>query len=505
MKKLLILAGALIALSACSPEAEGGADAHEETAAAAPTNRIDIPTAVVRNLGITFATVEKRRVAQTLRLPGAFEAPPEAQRQYRAPVGGRVTWAVNQYDTVEAGAEIARIASHQWGEMQRELDALQADIVDLTAQHTQAAAESAAEQLAVKAYPRRIDAYAPQLAALEQHGQRLGAARDQWKARVAELEDLIAKGGGRATELAEARAELASAESAISEEQEKRAELERAKSDLALDHELATARLEVLKAAESAALSRKQAAERSFKLKLAGAATHLGLKPSALSDDAWRALTHVPVYADAPGIVLDLHVLADEIAEPGEALCHIMDPSRVRFRARGMQADIGKLKNGLAASVAPPAGGTLESAAPATGTIILAPLAEAESRLVDVLMTPQQAPQWARPGVTAELEVVWSTTAEPELSVPNRAIVQDGLNKVIFHRDPADSTKVIRVEALLGPSDGRWTVVYGGGLGAGHKVVLDGVYELKLTGAGKAMGEGHFHADGTFHAGPAHD
>jgi hypothetical protein len=35
--------------------------------------------------------------------------------------------------------------------------------------------------------------------------------------------------------------------------------------------------------------------------------------------------------------------------------------------------------------------------------------------------------------------------------------------------------------------------------------VLDGVYELKLTGAGKAMGEGHFHADGTFHAGPAHD
>jgi hypothetical protein len=29
--------------------------------------------------------------------------------------------------------------------------------------------------------------------------------------------------------------------------------------------------------------------------------------------------------------------------------------------------------------------------------------------------------------------------------------------------------------------------------------VLEGVYELKLAGGGKAMGGGHFHADGTWH------
>jgi multidrug resistance efflux pump len=504
MKKLLILV-AVIALSACTPEAESGADAHEETTAAAPTNRIDIPGAVVRNLGITFATVEKRRVAQTLRLPGAFEAPPEARRQYRAPVGGRVSWAVNQYDMVEAGAEIASIASHQWGEMQRELDAMQAEVDERTARHTQAAAETAAEQAAVRAYPRRIEAYAPQLAALQQHEERLVTARDQWKARVADLEELAAKGGGRATELAEARAELASAEAAISEDQEKRAELERAKIELALEQEVATARLDALRAAENAALLRKQASGRSFALKLAGAATQLGVKPPVLADGAWRKLARVPVYADAPGVVLDLHVHTDEIVDPGETLCRVMDPSRVRFRARALQADLGRLKSGLSATVAPPAGGTLEAAERAAGAIILAPVGEAESRLVDVLMSLQQAPGWARPGVTAELEVVWNVTAEPELSIPNRAIVQDGLHKVIFHRDPADPAKVIRVEAVLGPSDGRWTVVYGGGLGPGHEVVLDGVYELKLTGAGKALGEGHFHADGTFHAGAAHD
>jgi hypothetical protein len=34
----------------------------------------------------------------------------------------------------------------------------------------------------------------------------------------------------------------------------------------------------------------------------------------------------------------------------------------------------------------------------------------------------------------------------------------------------------------------------------GDEVVLDGVFELNLTGAGKPQGRGHFHADGTWHA-----
>jgi hypothetical protein len=38
------------------------------------------------------------------------------------------------------------------------------------------------------------------------------------------------------------------------------------------------------------------------------------------------------------------------------------------------------------------------------------------------------------------------------------------------------------------------------GVAAGDEVVLDGVYELKLTGSGKPQGAGHFHADGTWHA-----
>ena len=43
---------------------------------AAPSNRIDVPESVRRNLGITFAKVEQRSVARTIRVPGRFEFAP---------------------------------------------------------------------------------------------------------------------------------------------------------------------------------------------------------------------------------------------------------------------------------------------------------------------------------------------------------------------------------------------------------------------------------------------
>lgn len=125
-------------------------------------------------------------------------------------------------------------------------------------------------------------------------------------------------------------------------------------------------------------------------------------------------------------------------------------------------------------------------------------MAEASSRLIDVLLDVPQAPAWARAGISAELEVVWDETATAELAVPARAIVRDGLKHVFFLRESIGAPRVIRVEAELGPSDSRWTVVYSGPM-EGDEVVVDGAYELNLAGGGP-KGGGHFHADGTWHA-----
>jgi multidrug efflux pump subunit AcrA (membrane-fusion protein) len=77
-------------------------------------------------------------------------------------------------------------------------------------------------------------------------------------------------------------------------------------------------------------------------------------------------------------------------------------------------------------------------------------------------------------------------------------VAQDEVKKLIFRRDPKNPDQVIRLDADLGVNDGRWVVI-NSGLREGDEVVLDGVYELVLSGSGQAKG-GHFHADGTWHA-----
>ena len=90
--------------------------------------------------------------------------------------------------------------------------------------------------------------------------------------------------------------------------------------------------------------------------------------------------------------------------------------------------------------------------------------------------------------------------AAAELAIPLSAVLQDGLQRVFFRRDPADPDKVIRIEADLGLDDGRWVEVKSGLLDT-DEVVLAGAYELMLASSGSAAKGGHFHSDGTFHDG----
>jgi multidrug efflux pump subunit AcrA (membrane-fusion protein) len=94
-----------------------------ETAGKAPSNRVDVPPMVRRNLGIEFATVARRRVAQTLRLPAQVELLPAATQHYTAPFAGRVQVLVAPLQQVEAGDVLYTLDSHEWRATQRELEA----------------------------------------------------------------------------------------------------------------------------------------------------------------------------------------------------------------------------------------------------------------------------------------------------------------------------------------------------------------------------------------------
>lgn len=82
---LLLIAQFLLAIilgggAGCRRDQPPGRGTRAHAAEAAPSNRVDIPESVRRNLGITFAQVESRPVAQTIRVPGQFELLPEARR-----------------------------------------------------------------------------------------------------------------------------------------------------------------------------------------------------------------------------------------------------------------------------------------------------------------------------------------------------------------------------------------------------------------------------------------
>jgi hypothetical protein len=183
-----------------------------------------------------------------------------------------------------------------------------------------------------------------------------------------------------------------------------------------------------------------------------------------------------------------------------------VQPERLRFHASGLQSDLGVLRDGLEAMIVAPspteAGHAIPLSSVMRGTLTLGLSGDPNDRTIDMYVTPDHLEAWARPGVTAHLEIVTDATATPELAIPLAAVQRDGLNAVLFRRDPDNPNEAIRMEADLGVDDGRWVAILSGLLD-GDEVILDGGFQLMLATStdGATQEGGHFHADGTFHEG----
>jgi hypothetical protein len=443
---VLVVGAAALAMAACGSrsDAEGAPKADAETMeTSAPTNRVDIPVAVRRNLGVTFARVETRRVAQTIRVPGSFELTPTARREYRAPVPGRIELLVEQFQPVEAGTPLYRVDSAEWRDLHERIAATQA----------------------------RVDSMGPVREAHQVHEQSLADKVQLWQDRLAQLEELRAAGGGSAALFTEARATLNATQAELADLREKDAELE-------ADQKVLEAELRSLESRHDLLVASSACGD-----------SHGGLSPGA-------GLTMCAV---APGIVETIGITPGGLAEESGLVLTVVQPDQIRFRARGMQSDLGRLRDGLPALIAPPQGGAIDLQDAMPGTLAIGLTADADERTVDLIVDPERIASWARAGVSAHLEVTLAGGSE-ELAIPVSAVVRDGVTLIIFRRDPANPDKAIRMEADTGISDGRW-IVLKSGVKEGDEIVLAGNYQLMLATSGTASKGGHFHPDGTFHEG----
>ncbi|HSI32119.1 MAG: efflux RND transporter periplasmic adaptor subunit [Phycisphaerae bacterium] len=446
MRRTIPLLAALLALACDRKPPTGpatGEDDHADHATAGASNRIDLPERVRQNLGITFAKVESRRVAATIRVPGRFEWLPSAKREYRAALPGRVEVLVKQFDKVEAGTPLFRLDSPEWHKTRLALAEAMAKVEQ--ANHAITIAEKS-----------RTEA--------EQHANIV-------RQRIAGL----------------------------AEAQVRRAEL---------DAELArlTNSIPRLEAEIAAKKSELHAAEHHFPILLATAASATGVATADLLAEVdaggkkvarWETIDRIEIRAAAAGVIESFAITNGAWVDQSAPVLSVVDPAALRFRATALQADLGKIKDGAPASIVPPgAKADLAGAIPAIASLGLE--ASPDARTVELIVTPTKPAAWARSGVSAYAEIVTDDSVDAEPAIPLAAVVQDELARVYFRRDPKDPNKVIRVEGDFGVSDGKWVVI-ASGVKAGDEVVLDGVYELKLTGGGKTTGKGHFHADGTWH------
>ena len=403
---------------------------------------MDIPPQVQRALGLGFADVELRKVASTLRLPGAFEYAPQARRQYATPLAGRVEFVVTELEAVEPGQLLAKVHSDDWLAVRGDVESARQEEAAALAEGRLVGAEGTELEGRIQALQARIAQLAEagsrraeldgELLALEAGWPRLEAARDLWRVRA---------------EAAQARAELA----------------------------LARARALAVPGTDGPDATEKDS-----------------------DSEVWPPW--LELRAHVAGRVERLFVPQGAHVAGATALVDVVDPTAVRLKVPVLSGDVARARNAEVARIVP--SGLLATPKSALEAEFVWDLAaDPVTRARALFATPSSPERWAVPGAAAYLELELASSSGPVFAVPKAAIVQDGLQHVFFRRDPKNPARALRVEADMGVDDGRWVEIKSGVL-RGDQVVLEGVYELKLAtqSSGLVQKGGHMHADGTFHA-----
>jgi HlyD family secretion protein len=490
----------LILITGCAPPAaapEAGADAPAEP----PTNRIPLGAAERANLGITWARARRERLEKVRDVPAEIIPWPGHTWTLRSPGKGLLREAPEPWSSVVAGAVVARIASPAIAEEQRHLG-------EADQRRRQAALERRRLLL-------RRETMQNQAAVLERAAREARASLAARKAVVEQLRALAAESETRADEMKQLRRDQAVPEatrlSARKDAVDLRAsvldsELElRATHLRAAEHERAAAelrtRLESVDDEIDALNAAWRSADSEFRSHLEAFAALSGRKAEELAQieegrAAWTRIEHIVIRAPADAVVVRRFAAPGTQLDENAALVELLDPKVVGLRARLPESDGPRM----------PANPELHLILPGSteaiplGRASIRPLAEAATRRIILEAPIANAAIRARPGGSATARIVMARGREIENLVPSACIVEDGLDRIVFRRDPADPDQVIRSEVVVGDSSGGWTEIIAG-VGSQDELVLHGASQLREAGQGAAAAGGHFHADGTWHEG----
>ena len=449
-------------LSSCSHDHDHGHGEPREGVSKEPgttiTNRITLPPGAVNNLGITFASVTRGKVGSWLSVPGELYVPDTHRWKLRAPAGGRIVSVIAKWEKVTAGEVIAEILSP-------ELRHAQQGLVEAMSR------SEIARENAQRAAAREHQGTIQRKFVLELQSASFKRFNDLKK-----LNENTNSFGAR--EVLAAQREFTEATQAAMDSSIKSDKLR----ENVFEKDLLSkqAQLKIDESIETLALLSGRTLEELMEVKD--------------GNEVWKTIGSIEIRAPAPGTIVDVFATQGENLDKNQPLALILDPGELRFRGWIPEGDLPRLKNDAPVRVALPGG------IPPVSTTLLGPrpIADSATRRVQVeaqLPNPgQELPQ----GLSATAQVLVKESAGEEVLVPLSCIVSDGLEKIVFRRDPEKANVVIRTPVELGLSGGGFVEVIAGLL-ANDTVVDQGKHQLKQTGKGKAPKGGHFHADGTWH------
>lgn len=432
----------------------GGEDFEGGTAATQATGAIKVDAETAKRLGIKVEPVTRQRLAVGIKTTGQIETLPNQTVEVTAPITGTVVELLAKPgDQVSKGQRVAVLSSSELAQLrveavQKRADAepgLQQAIADL--------------QLAQQNYERQKTIVASDIKQAQSqvafYQERY--TRYKYLASTGAVEHLLAN--EQATQLAQAKATLAKAESQLPL-LEAQAQLKRAAAAV----EVAQSRVRLSSAGYQARLQQ-----------LENRANAKGL---------------VTVVAPISGTVADREITLGEsvtLEAGSKPLMTISNNSRVFATANIYEKDLNQVHIGqpVRVQVASLPNHTFEGRTALIGNVV-----QGDTRVVPVKAELDNSSGLLKPGMFAELEVLTDRNPTAILAIPTAAVVDANGKKIVYVQN---GTAFESAEVTLGQTSGD-VVEVKSGLFEGDRIVTQRapqLYAQSLRGGSKPEADSH--------------